>query len=107
MSSNKKNSIFTTYSYTGTFTKCASFSFASQKVVDNCRQEVEDVLDGKSSKIIVVTGPCSIHDPSLVLNTLFKISNILYQDDLVIVMRTYFSKPRTTVGWNTLSMTHI
>ena len=73
----------------------------SQKVVDNCRQEVENVLDGKSSKIVVVAGPCSIHDPSSAIQyARFLKSQIdLYQEDLVIVMRTYFSKPRTTVGW--------
>ena len=59
------------------------------------------VLDGKSKKIVVIVGPCSIHDPSAALEyaKFMKTQIDEYQEDLVIVMRTYFSKPRTTVGW--------
>ncbi len=73
----------------------------SENVVNKARQEIEAVLSGQSNKLVVVVGPCSIHDPNSALEyARFLKSQIdLYHQDLVIVMRTYFSKPRTTVGW--------
>ena len=73
----------------------------SQNVVNHARQQIEAVLSGQSNKLVVVVGPCSIHDPTSALEyARFVKSQIdLYGQDLVIVMRTYFSKPRTTVGW--------
>lgn len=72
-----------------------------QNVVSTCRQEIEAVLCGQSNKLVVVVGPCSIHEPSSALEyaKFLKYQIDLYRQDLVIVMRTYFSKPRTTVGW--------
>ena len=65
------------------------------------RKQIEDVLDGKSNKLIVVVGPCSIHDTKAALEYAKFLQTEIekHQGNLIIVMRTYFSKPRTTVGW--------
>jgi len=68
------------------------------------RQEVFDILDGKDPRKIIVVGPCSIHDRTSALdyaNKLAKLSNEV-NDKLMLVMRVYFEKPRTTVGWKGL-----
>ena len=68
------------------------------------RQEVFDILDGKDSRKIIVVGPCSIHDRASALdyaNKLVKL-NAEVKDKLMLVMRVYFEKPRTTVGWKGL-----
>jgi 3-deoxy-7-phosphoheptulonate synthase len=75
-----------------------------KNVVINTRSEIEQVLDGKSNKLILIMGPCSIHDPSAAIDYALFIKNLIdiYSDNIIIVMRTYFSKPRTTVGWKGL-----
>ncbi|MCA9640369.1 MAG: 3-deoxy-7-phosphoheptulonate synthase [Polyangiaceae bacterium] len=68
------------------------------------RKAVSDVLTGKDNRLVVVVGPCSIHDPKAGLEyaeRLLEESRRL-SDDLLIVMRTYFEKPRTTIGWKGL-----
>jgi 3-deoxy-7-phosphoheptulonate synthase len=68
------------------------------------RQQIYDVLDGKDDRLVVIIGPCSIHDTGAALeyaDRLKKIKDEL-QQELVIVMRVYFEKPRTTVGWKGL-----
>lgn len=65
------------------------------------RRAIQDILDGKDSRKIVIVGPCSIHDMDAAIEYAEKL-NVLrkkVEDKLVIVMRTYFEKPRTTVGW--------
>ncbi len=76
----------------------------SEKVVTQTREEIQKVLDGKSQKLVVIVGPCSIHDPAGALDyaNFIKSQKDLYADKLIIVMRTYFSKPRTTNGWKGL-----
>jgi 3-deoxy-7-phosphoheptulonate synthase len=78
-----------------------SVSLQQEKIVNNARCEIEQVLDGNSNKLVVIVGPCSIHDPLAALEYARFLKSMidLYSEDLVIVMRTYFSKPRTTVGW--------
>ena len=68
------------------------------------RQQVADILDGRDDRLIVVTGPCSIHNEDLALEYAEKLCGLAkeVQDRLLVVMRVYFEKPRTTVGWKGL-----
>ena len=65
------------------------------------RRDIEKVLDGKDDRLVVIVGPCSIHDPKSALEYAARLKTIKDElaDDLVIIMRVYFEKPRTTVGW--------
>jgi 3-deoxy-7-phosphoheptulonate synthase len=74
------------------------------KAVVNARQEVVDVLHGKDSRLLVVVGPCSVHDPKAALDYARRLAvlNEQLKDRLLIVMRVYFEKPRTTTGWKGL-----
>ena len=65
------------------------------------RREVENILTGKDSRLLVIVGPCSIHDTEAALEYALKLSALRteLQDDLCIMMRVYFEKPRTTLGW--------
>ena len=68
------------------------------------REAVADILHGRDSRLLVIVGPCSIHDPKAALeyaNRLAVLAKKL-QKKLMIVMRVYFEKPRTTVGWKGL-----
>ncbi len=68
------------------------------------RQEIEAVLAGDDDRLVAVVGPCSIHDPEAALEYAQGLSELKQElaSDLVIVMRVYFEKPRTTVGWKGL-----
>jgi 3-deoxy-7-phosphoheptulonate synthase len=68
------------------------------------RQAVIDVLEGNSDKFVVIVGPCSIHDPEAAIEYAAKLraSAERFADELVVVMRVYFEKPRTTIGWKGL-----
>ena len=68
------------------------------------RAEIHDILTGKDDRVLVVVGPCSIHDPNAALDyaKLLKAIKDELKDELLIVMRVYFEKPRTTVGWKGL-----
>ena len=68
------------------------------------RREIERVIAGEDDRLVVVVGPCSIHDPEAGLEYASRLAPIRerYADDLAIVMRVYFEKPRTTVGWKGL-----
>ena len=69
--------------------------------VARARTEIADVLHGRDDRLIVVVGPCSIHDheQALEYGRLLKAAADELGDDLLIAMRAYFEKPRTTVGW--------
>jgi 3-deoxy-7-phosphoheptulonate synthase len=75
-----------------------------QQTVRNSRVEVAKVLHGEDDRLLVVVGPCSIHDPAAAREYALRLKNEIetYRKDLVIVMRVYFEKPRTTVGWKGL-----
>ena len=79
-------------------------SDAVAQLVDRTRAEVKAVLDGVDDRLLVVVGPCSIHDPVAGLAYAEKLARQAERldDDLLIVMRTYFEKPRTTIGWKGL-----
>ena len=74
---------------------------ATLALVERSRAEMADVLHGRDDRLIVVVGPCSIHDhdQALAYARLLKHEADLLSGDLLIVMRVYFEKPRTTVGW--------
>jgi 3-deoxy-7-phosphoheptulonate synthase len=73
-------------------------------VVFRARQEIQAVLEGRDPRKLVIVGPCSIHDPKAALDYAGRLLELRerVKDALVIVMRVYFEKPRTTVGWKGL-----
>ena len=74
------------------------------KLVYGSRNEVSQILHGKDDRLIVVCGPCSIHDPKSAMEYahLLKEARDSLDANLLIIMRVYFEKPRTTVGWKGL-----
>ena len=74
------------------------------KLVYGTRNEISQILHDKDDRVLVIVGPCSIHDPKSAIEYGKKLieENIKFKDDLLIVMRVYFEKPRTTVGWKGL-----
>lgn len=68
------------------------------------RKVIEDILDRKDHRVFVVVGPCSIHDPVAAIDYARRLKELADElsDTLYIVMRVYFEKPRTTVGWKGL-----
>jgi len=75
-----------------------------EKLVDATRAAVRDIVHGKDDRLLVVIGPCSIHDPLAALEYARKLKEqrAKYAGTLEVVMRVYFEKPRTTVGWKGL-----
>jgi 3-deoxy-7-phosphoheptulonate synthase len=75
-----------------------------QETVERTRAEVRAVLDGADDRLLVVTGPCSVHDPKAALDYAARLAGLRerHADDLLIVMRVYFEKPRTVTGWKGL-----
>jgi 3-deoxy-7-phosphoheptulonate synthase len=73
----------------------------ASNVVSNTRMAIADALDGRDPRLVVVVGPCSIHDPTAAMDYAERLRQLAerYADHLIIVMRTYFEKPRTSVGW--------
>ena len=74
------------------------------KHVDEARLAIENILNAKDNRLLVIVGPCSIHDPSAAIEYAKKLQEIALElhEQLYIVMRVYFEKPRTTVGWKGL-----
>jgi len=74
------------------------------QTVERTRTEVRAVLDGTDDRLLVVTGPCSVHDPNAALDYAARLVQLRdrYSGDLLIVMRVYFEKPRTVTGWKGL-----
>jgi 3-deoxy-7-phosphoheptulonate synthase len=70
-------------------------------LVERSRQNISNVLQGRDDRLVVVVGPCSIHDhdQAIAYAKLLKVEADKHVQDLHIVMRVYFEKPRTTVGW--------
>ncbi len=77
---------------------------AATNTVEKCRREVEAILDRTDHRLMVITGPCSIHDIDAARDYAERLKKLhdQYRDTLYIVMRVYFEKPRTTVGWKGL-----
>ncbi len=74
------------------------------RIILQARSEIHDILIGNDDRLLVIIGPCSIHDTKAALEYAQRLKGIKeqLQKDLVIVMRVYFEKPRTTVGWKGL-----
>lgn len=68
------------------------------------RRNIENILNGNDDRLLVIVGPCSVHDTDAALDYAQRLSKIQdrFKDELFIVMRTYFEKPRTVVGWKGL-----
>ena len=77
---------------------------AIEKLIGNTRSAIRHIMQGKDDRLLVIMGPCSIHDPAAALEYArrLKAQRDKYADRLEIVMRVYFEKPRTTVGWKGL-----
>jgi 3-deoxy-7-phosphoheptulonate synthase len=74
------------------------------EVVGNGRRAVHEILNGRDDRLVVVIGPCSIHDPKAALEYARRlaVARERHAGELEVVMRVYFEKPRTTVGWKGL-----
>ena len=77
---------------------------SSAQLINSTRSDIDNVLNGLSDKLLVVVGPCSIHDQKAAIEYADHVRKWIskYSNDLLIVMRVYFEKPRTTVGWKGL-----
>ena len=73
-------------------------------VVASARRAAEAILVGDDDRLLVVVGPCSIHDPAAALDYADRLQEEIrkHETDLLLIMRVYFEKPRTTVGWKGL-----
>jgi 3-deoxy-7-phosphoheptulonate synthase len=76
----------------------------SSEVVARSREQLQAILRGEDDRLILVVGPCSIHDPEAALEYARRLAKVGSEvsRDLAVVMRVYFEKPRTTVGWKGL-----
>ena len=81
-----------------------AISDKASEIVATGRESIHNILTGKDDRLLVIVGPCSIHDPKSALEYAERLTRIRdeLKDDLYIVMRVYFEKPRTTVGWKGL-----
>lgn len=79
-------------------------SDAASTLVFNVRSQVSDILAGRDKRLLVIAGPCSIHDPVAALEYAARLQTqaAQYSEQLCVLMRVYFEKPRTTVGWKGL-----
>lgn len=76
----------------------------ASETVATTRKAIHEILSGNDDRLLVITGPCSIHDPEAALEYARRLKKVRdeLKDELLIVMRVYFEKPRTTVGWKGL-----
>jgi len=75
-----------------------------EALIARTRDRIKQILRGPSDRLLVVIGPCSIHNPAAAVEYAGRLSEVRsrLEDDLEVVMRVYFEKPRTTVGWKGL-----
>lgn len=73
-------------------------------LVSESRRQIADILHGRDHRVVAVVGPCSIHDPSAAIDYAGQLKQIADQvkERVLVIMRTYFEKPRTSVGWKGL-----
>jgi 3-deoxy-7-phosphoheptulonate synthase len=76
----------------------------TEALIRKTRKKIRDLIHGKDDRLLVIIGPCSIHDPRAALEYCQRllVERKRFADELEIVMRVYFEKPRTTVGWKGL-----
>jgi 3-deoxy-7-phosphoheptulonate synthase len=74
------------------------------ELVYRVREQIRSILHGRDSRVLVIVGPCSVHDPAAALDYAERLLGLAkkYENELLVVMRVYFEKPRTTVGWKGL-----
>lgn len=79
-------------------------SYNSYETISKTRKNVENIIKGTDDRLIVVVGPCSIHDPISAMEYARNLKSYADEcsEDLLIIMRVYFEKPRTTIGWKGL-----
>ena len=79
-------------------------SEAAADLVENTRHQIADLVHGRDQRLLTIIGPCSIHDPKAAFEYAQRLLPLRkkYEKELLIVMRVYFEKPRTTVGWKGL-----
>ena len=79
-------------------------STKATETVQTGRTEISQILEGKDDRLLLIAGPCSIHDPKAAIEYAQKLKKLAdhYRQDLCVVMRVYFEKPRTVVGWKGL-----
>src|SRR5215467_7624585 len=79
-------------------------SLSQQAFVETSRRQIIQTLNTQNSRILLIVGPCSIHDPDAALEYAEKLRRLSQQvnDAFLVVMRVYFEKPRTTIGWKGL-----
>ena len=72
--------------------------------IEKSRNEISDIINHKDNRKLIIIGPCSIHDPKAALDYANRLSPLVkkYNDKLKIIMRVYFEKPRTNIGWKGL-----
>ncbi len=77
---------------------------AAERTIVAGRRDIQAILDGRDSRFLVITGPCSIHDETAALEYAERLAEVSrrYADRMLVAMRVYFEKPRTTVGWKGL-----
>jgi len=77
---------------------------AASRTVANARVAIHSILNREDDRLLVIVGPCSIHDPAAALDYAGRLQKTAAElsEDLCVVMRVYFEKPRTTVGWKGL-----
>jgi 3-deoxy-7-phosphoheptulonate synthase len=77
---------------------------AVSKLIFDTRTAIHNILEGRDDRLLVIIGPCSVHDPVAALEYAQHLQTMRKElhEDLLIVMRVYFEKPRTTVGWKGL-----
>ena len=75
-----------------------------EKLITHTRKTIHNIMHGRDDRLLVVIGPCSIHDPAAAIDYARRLQPLRekYADTLELVMRVYFEKPRTTVGWKGL-----
>jgi 3-deoxy-7-phosphoheptulonate synthase len=80
-------------------------SHALSQQVDAHRQAIRAILDGEDARLLVIVGPCSLHDPKSALEYATNLARLAPEvnDSMLLVMRAYVEKPRTTVGWKGLA----
>ncbi|MBD3221220.1 3-deoxy-7-phosphoheptulonate synthase [bacterium] len=71
------------------------------ELVQSSRREIVDAIHGRSRRLVAIVGPCSVHDPEAALDYARRLAGLAHRvaDRLLVVMRMYFEKPRTTIGW--------
>ncbi len=77
---------------------------ARSRLIFDARQAASAIIHGRDDRLIVIIGPCSIHDPEAAIEYAGRLSEVArrLRGDLLVIMRVYFEKPRTTVGWKGL-----